>query len=140
MKNISVNLIIMASIMVITLQSCSKYEDGPFASLKSKQERVSNSWRVEKYLSNGTDYTSNYDGYTETYTKAGDYLFTSNSFFGTTSGSGKWELQNNNTEILRSSVDGQDNQVLIILRLTEDEFWYYYMDRDDKREFHLITN
>lgn len=140
MKKLPINLIIIVSLMIITLQSCSKYEDGPFVSLKSKQERVSNSWRVEKYLSNGTDYTSNYEGYTETYTKAGDYLFTSNSFFGTTSGSGKWELQNHGTEVLRSAVDGQDNRVLIILRLTEDEFWYYYMDGDDKREFQLIPN
>jgi hypothetical protein len=75
-------------------------------------------------------------GYTETYTKNGNYSYTWH-FFG---GSGKWEFQNHDSEVRITGVSGQSSETLFILKLEEKEFWYYYMDGNDKKEFHMVPN
>ena len=132
-KNIfSIILIISAS-----LTGCKKYEEGPALSLRSKTARVVNTWKVESYTINGVDITSSLTSinYTETYDKDGNYSY--NSSAGTSSG--KWEFQSDKEQILRSGVSGQGSstETLFILRLKEREFWYYYLDGNDKHEIHL---
>lgn len=129
---------IILFLLVITISSCKKYENGPSLSLRSKEERVSNTWKVESYTINGTDYTSTLKNinYTETYDKDGGYSYASSLG----SGSGKWAFNSDKTQIKRNGVSGQSTYDLVILKLKENEFWYYYMDGNDKEEFHLIPN
>lgn len=128
---------IFAIILIIgaSLTSCKKYEEGPAFSLRSKTARVANTWKVESYTINGTDYTSTLTNinYTETYDKDGNYSYSST----TDAGSGKWEFQSDKEQIKRSGVSGQSTETLFILRLKEKEFWYYYMDGKDRHEIHL---
>ena len=134
MKN---KLWIIAIILIgFITPSCKKYPDGPMFSLRSRTERVANTWKVDNYKRNGTDYTSSMSGYTETYTKEGNYSYTWH-FFG---GAGKWEFQNNDKEIRITGVNGQSSRTLYILKLEEKQLWYYYMDGGDKMEFHMIPN
>lgn len=133
-NKITVLLILLAGIMIPSIQSCKKYPDGPLVSFHSRTERVANTWKVDNYKINGTDFTSLVSGYTETYTKGGDYYYS----FGSLSGTGKWAFQNKDEEIKINGINNQDSQTLFILKLEEKQFWYYYMDGNDKKEFHMI--
>jgi len=130
----TVVIIMMAGLFVFGTQSCKKYPEGPSFSFKSRTERVSNTWSVENYKVNGTDYTSLVSNYTETYTKGGTYSYE----WGIISGSGTWKFQNNDKEIKITGLNNQSDVTLVILKLEEKTFWYYIMDGSDKKEFHLV--
>ncbi|MDZ4664053.1 MAG: hypothetical protein SGJ15_04190 [Bacteroidota bacterium] len=133
---ISIVLILMGLIIIPSIQSCKKYAEGPSVSLRTRTERVSNSWKVENYKVNGTDFTSLVSSYNETYSKDGAYSYS----WGILNGTGKWAFQNKDTEIKLNGTDGQASRTLFILKLEEKSFWYYYMDGNNKNELHLIPN
>lgn len=132
--------IIYTCIVIVTASiiGCKKYEEGPILSLRSKTARVANTWKVESFTMNGSDFTSTFTSinYTETYDKDGNYSYNSSAG----SGSGKWVFESDKEQIKRSGVSGQSSATLYILRLKEREFWYYYMNGNDRHEFHLKEN
>ncbi len=132
-KNLAV-LIIFTGLILLGIQSCKKYSDGPSISLSSKTERVVNTWKVDNYKLNDVDYTSLVADYTETYTKAGSYSYQ----WGILSGTGTWAFQNKNAEVRITGIEHQSSETLYILKLEEKQFWYYYMDGNDRKEFHMI--
>jgi hypothetical protein len=119
---------------LVGFQSCNQYPDNNGVTVVSKEDRVSKTWKVENYKLNDTDYTSLVADYTETYTKKGTYSFQWAILGGTAS----WEFQNDDAEIQLTEISNVSSKTLIILKLEEDAFWYYYMDGNDKKEFHLI--
>ncbi len=129
-------IILLAGLTIPTIQSCKKYPDGPMISLRTRTERVANTWKVDNYKRNGTDYTSTMGGYTETFTKDGNYSYSWHILGGT----GKWAFQNNDKEIALTGLNNQSNYTIVILKLEEKQFWYYYMDGNDKKEFHMVQN
>ena len=124
--------------LVIIFYGCKKYDEGPLLSLRSKTARVANTWKVESYKINDADNTALLTNlnYTETYDKDGNFSFSSS--LGT--GSGKWDFQSDKEQIKRSGVSSQSTEALYILKLKENEFWYYYMDGNVRHEVHLIDN
>ncbi len=128
--------VLLGAMTIASIQSCKKYPEGPGLSFHSKTERVSNTWKVDNYKVNGSDYTSLVVGYVETFSKDGNYSFS----FGSIAGTGKWEFQNNDMEILITGTSNQSSETLFIQKLEEKQFWNYYMDGNDKKEFHLIEN
>jgi hypothetical protein len=130
----SAMLIMISGILVFGIQGCNKYPDGPTISFKSRTDRISNVWKVDNYKVNGTDYTTLVSGYTETFTKGGTYSYN----WGILSGSGTWQFQNKDEEVKISGLNNQSDVTLFILKLEEKQFWYYIMDGDDRREFHMI--
>jgi hypothetical protein len=133
-KNKTAILILLSAILLGGFNSCKKYPDGPALSLRSRTARVANTWKVDNYKVNGTDYTSLVSGYTETYTKDGNYSYS----WGNVAGTGTWMFQNDDAEIRITGIANQSDVTLVILKLEEKEFWYYYMDGNDKKEFHMI--
>lgn len=133
-KKISIVLTLFVICMMPLVQSCKKYPDGPLIDFHSRKERVANTWKVGNYIMNGTEYTSLMAGYVETYTEDGSYSYS----FGNHSGTGIWTFQNSDAEIALTGIHNQDNRTLVILKLEEKEFWYYYFDGGDKKEFHMI--
>ena len=130
-------LIAFAGLLTFGVESCKKYPEGPTISLRSRKERVANTWKVDNYKINGTDFTSLVADYTETYTKDGNYSYK----WGILDGTGTWSFQNNDEEIKLTGTSGtQSSHTLIIQKLEEKVFWYYYMDGNDKVEFHMIEN
>ncbi|MEO5643551.1 MAG: hypothetical protein ABIQ40_12810 [Bacteroidia bacterium] len=127
-------LLLAAALAIPTIQGCKKYPEGPSISLHSREERVANTWKVENYKINGTDYTSGTSDYQETYSKDGQYSYSSGIF----SGSSTWAFTNDDEQILIAATATQDARTLVILKLKEKEFWYYYMDGSDKHEYHLL--
>jgi len=135
-KKLSLLAILCIALLMPTIQSCKKYPDGPLISFHSRTERVANTWKVDNYHKNGNDYTSLMAGYTETYTKDGNYSYV----WGSLAGTGVWGFQNSDKEIRLTGISHQQSRTLTILKLEEKEFWYYYMDGNDKNEFHMIQN
>jgi hypothetical protein len=135
-KRTSVLAILLVGFIMPTIQSCKKYPDGPLISFRSRTERVSQTWKVDNYQLNGTDLTSLMSGYTETYTKEGNYSYS----WGAINGTGTWAFQNSDANIQLTGITNQGTYTLVILKLEQTEFWYYYMDGSNKKEFHMIQN
>ncbi len=133
---IIIHLIVFSTFLITVTQSCKKYPDGPAFSLRTRAERVANTWKVENYKINGSDYTSLVSDYTETFTKKGSYSYS----WSVLDGSGTWSFQNKDEEIKLNGSDSQSSRKLFIMKLEEKSFWYYYMDGNDKHELHLIAN
>ncbi len=131
---VSVVLLLLAVMALPALQGCKKYPEGPALSLRTRTARVANTWKVDNYKINGNDYTSLVSGYTETFSKEGAYSYS----WGNAAGTGTWAFQNEDQEIRITGTSNQDSYTLVILKLEEKEFWYYYMDGNDKNEFHMI--
>jgi len=132
-KKISALLLVLTILAIPAIQSCKKYEEGPRFSLRTKTERVSNIWSVENYKINDADFTSLVTGYTETFSNNGAYSY--EWLF--TKGAGTWSFQNEKAEIKLIGNDEQSSRTLVILKLEEKSFWYYYMVGSDKHELHL---
>jgi len=128
--------IVVATLILGGLQSCEKYPENPMISLISRTERVANTWSVDNYKVNGTDYTSLVTGYSETFTKDGGYSYDWSAL----EGSGTWAFENNDEEVRITGIDNQQSRTLYIVKLEEKQFWYYYMDGSTKHEFHMIEN
>ena len=129
-------LVLFIGLAVASTPSCNKYEDGPFFSVRTRTDRVANTWKIDNYKKNGNDFTSLFGGYTETYSKDGNFSYA----WGALSGTGTWKFQNNDEEIAITGINNVSDMTLFILKLEEKEFWYYYMDGSDKKEFHLTQN
>jgi len=71
-------LIAFAGLLTFGVESCKKYPEGPTISLRTRKERVANTWKVDNYKVYGTDLTSLFADYTETYTKDGNYSYNGN--------------------------------------------------------------
>ena len=136
MKNIKklATFVILSGLMMVGLQSCSQYPDNSGITFVSKIDRVSKAWQVENYKVNGTDYTSLMSAYTETFTKQGTFTFQ----WAILGGTATWAFQNNDAEIKITGVSNVSTKTLVILKLEEKAFWYYYMDGTDRKEFHLV--
>jgi hypothetical protein len=116
-------------------QSCSIYPENEEFTIVSKAERVANVWKIDNYKVNDVDYTSLVTSYTETFTKDGNYSYQ----WGILGGTGTWKFQKNYSEILLTGVNNQSDRTLVILKLEENQFWYYYMDGSDKKVYHLVN-
>lgn len=134
-KFLSIALLAVAFV----LGSCSKYEEGPALSLRTKKARLAGVWKVEKYvLEDGSSSSpdSDDDGTVE-FTKDGEAKATF-SFFGTpTTITGEWEFIKDK-EWLRVSyeVGGQtDSEDSKILRLKNDELW---LEDEDGFQTHYV--
>lgn len=127
-------LFILSLLMLISVQGCKKYSDGPSFSFMSRTERLANTWKVDNYKVNGTDYTTLVSDYNETFTTKGAYSYT----WSVLNGSGTWAFQNKDNEVKITGVSGQSDKVLFIQKLEEKSLWYYFMDGTDKHEMHLV--
>jgi hypothetical protein len=119
MKN---KLFLFASLLVMTIvSSCSRYEEGPGLSLRSKDARLEGEWIIEEYAGQATS-----GDLTMSIKDDGTYTFS--SAFGDDSGT--WEWATLKTEVVFTNVLG-DNTVTIV-RLANKELWY----KDDAGELY----
>lgn len=143
LKNISFFSLI-ALFLAAGLNSCSPYEEGPGLSLRSKAERVANTWRVDYAVeADGDDRTSDYSSYVYILDKEGAISFSFDFLGVTITSAGDWELTNDD-ETLKVDVDTEilgvvTNNVtnFTILKLKEDEMWLKEVDGDEI-ELHFV--
>lgn len=128
--------------------SCKKYPQGPVLSLRSKKERVANTWKLDKLVSGGVDSTAFFNtvfsDYSVTLTKSGNYTIAYNirGFVFTESGSwafssGKEDLQI--TPASSSTGTVPSPSVFQILKLYEKELWLRsFYSNGSAREYHFL--
>ncbi len=118
-------LAIGLSALIIT--SCNKYDDGPAISLKSRTERVANTWEVEEAMNDGNDVSSDFDQYQLTMLSDGDATLVALYSIGDLSfefeTDGTWEFQDNQEKIFLDFENDDADRTFVILRLMEDELW-----------------
>jgi hypothetical protein len=130
----------LSLITAITFASCKKYEEGPVISLRSKKERVANTWQIEVAYNDGEDVTEEYDEYTVKFTKDGDAelaaLYSWGGFSYEYETNGTWSFMNNSEELEVDYEDDDADEVYQILKLEEDELWLRVKGEED--ELHLM--
>lgn len=131
MRNGRSTLFLAATIItVLNFSSCSKYEEGPKFSLRTKKARLTGEWEVVR-IGNET-YPQNGYSLEMTFEKDGDfkYSYTYGSYSYSTNGD--WEFASDKEE-LDITVENQV-ETFEILRLKNDELW---LESSDNTEWRL---
>lgn len=117
---------------LILLDGCKKYSEGPALSLRSKKERVANTWKLDALISGGVDSTayfnSFFNDYTVSLTKSGSYTISYNFRGFSASESGDWAFSSDkeDLQITPKTVSYgtvPSPSVLQIMKLYEKELW-----------------
>lgn len=140
----SAPIMLLLCAVLFTLSSCSKYDEGPAFSLRTKTFRATDNWKVERAEKNGVDVTSSIrmgvnlksDG-TMTYrdtiaTSSGDSI---------SNRTGVWEFDHDAENLLLVFTDpGGGNvsaRIWYILRLTVGELWVTEQVGEDLYRYEL---
>lgn len=128
-------LLVGSLAILLNFSSCSKYEDGPMFSLKTKKSRLTGAdWEVvrmgETYMESPNKIILDFD-------KDGDLKVTStNSYYeygesytDTYTSLGEWEWEDGK-ESIEITIEGYVTE-WEILRLTSDELWFEDEDRNE---------
>ena len=130
-----------------TVYSCRKYEDGPKISFSSKKSRIAGTWKVDKYLLDGVDKTSDYRlaiaSESFVVAKDGKYTYSQSNttLLGgqTSTDAGKWEFIDKKEEFRSlSDTSGAVWDTTKITRLTQKEFWVKSVSKSQAIEIHFI--
>lgn len=136
---------------LILLEGCKKYPEGPAVSLRSKKERVANTWKIDAVISGGVDstvfFTGFFNDYTVSFSKSGNYTISYNQVrhFGLFAvretgdwsfSSGKEDLRITPKQTSYGSVPSPST--LQILKLYEKELWLRSFEGNNlAREYHF---
>ena len=133
----------MAFLFAVVLSSCSPYEEGPAISLRSKAERVANTWRVDYAVDDNGDQTAEFSGDTYIFDKDGAATVNFNELGVDFTATGEWAFSNDdqNMRISAEYVVGPltftIDETYEILKLKETELWIKDID-DDRLEIHFV--
>ena len=120
-------------ITILNFQSCSKYEDGPAFSLRTKKSRLVGEWEVVKI--DGQSPESSAYSLELSFEKNGDfdykigYTSYDNSSYKI---SGEWEFSGGKEDIEINILN--DKLDFEILRLTNDELWFEVQNEEWRLE------
>ncbi len=107
-----------AAAIALTAVGCAKYEDGPSASLVSKDNRLCREWSIDEY--DGYDVSSY--GIVWEFEKNGDWSQTMSYYSYSYTYNGSWEWNNDKSGVKMSQ--GGGNMSCDINRLTTEELWF----------------
>ncbi len=142
-------LIIVIATVFIT--GCKKYDEGGLIS-KAEKRLTASTWKLDKYLRNGNDETSQLrissftEKFSESETLTRSYTDKDGDAFSET---GTWSFDNDKQQIKLTgvgSIELTDETSTVstsdynIVKLIEDELWYSYENGGDSHEFHFIPN
>jgi hypothetical protein len=136
------------SILLLSFTSCEKFEAGGLVS--KTQQNLIKTWKLKQYLRNNTDETvsiliSNYEEtYSDNNVYSRSYNNKDNRLINET---GAWKIGTDQKVIQISGVSSIDITTVTgtisasnrtITKLTNNEFWYTFINGGDKHEFRLI--
>jgi hypothetical protein len=110
------------------VESCKKYDEGPFLSLKSKNNRIIGDWDSEKYY---------IDDSLQEGTGSIFYNFEEKMNYQRVFEFGTWKFDDKKEKILLT-LDINNSYALTILRLTNEELWTSNIINDKTYEYHFI--
>ena len=150
MKSLNLIVAVIAISSLGVLVSCKKYSEG--GTLKKAEKNIIQTWKLDSYYFNGVDKTSTLliTNFKETYAEDGTYTRTYTDSSGDPiTQLGSWSLESNNALIKVSGAGSFELSVetssvsaseYTILKLTQEELWYEFMNGSDMHEFHLVPN
>lgn len=118
-----------------SVSSCSKYEEGPNFALSTKKSRLVGDWKLVKLNENGTD--ANLTNYTGTASIKDDGTFSMNVSYTligipfSFDSEGKWEFNDDKTQVLFTETGESTTTSLIILKLASKELKLKEVDGTD---------
>lgn len=132
----------------ISFASCKKYENGPAFSLISKKARIANIWKVDTYILNGKDKTTEYRQLVTreklVIFQSGEFEYSevSNWLWATPLYTGKWEFINDKEELLMTPYNsGFKTRTCKILRLKNKSLWLEErLTPDSLVEYHFLPH
>ena len=142
MKRIA-SILFFAFVMVASISSCRKYEEGPNISFRSKEARITNNWRYESAQVDGVEVSSD-----PFYAKQKHYFYRDGKYIQTIIDpitlearnlQGNWVLYDNDKKIAvtvkipPANKDSTNNYS--ILKLFEKQMWL--RTTDNSREYHF---
>ena len=123
-------IITLCIICVIALGSCTKFEEGPFVTLRTNKQRIAQTWLLEaKYDAVNGQAVSFSDNNKITFSKNGDFT---NSISGIEIKKGTWAFVGDDELLLTYTSGLQIVETYRIIKLYNDEFWII----DDDHEYH----
>lgn len=115
-------------LFIFAFSSCSKYEEGPAVSLRTKKARLCQQWYADELISGtATIQLDPSENFIDIY-KNGEYKFSSAGWWNYT-GTGSWEFSDDKEELRISLVQQNGMQYLVttytydILKLTNKKLW-----------------
>jgi len=127
-------LLVIALLALFALPSCTKYEEGPFFSLRTKSQRVQNDWTAILYEVDGTNILQEFDVlYFFDKERVRLQYYHSGSLF--QEAEGDWRLTHDKEWITIEWDQAYGGEIfnLEIIRLKEKELWVEY--EGDRWEF-----
>jgi hypothetical protein len=134
----------VALVGALTISSCRKYEEGPNISLRKKEARVTNNWRVESAQLNGTEVSA--DPY---WTKQKHYMYRDGKYIVTIINpvtleaknlQGTWTLYDNDRKLALTTKNFSGNidstNDYNILKLYNKQMWI--RKTDNSLELHFV--
>jgi hypothetical protein len=114
----------LLTLVILISYGCSKYDDGPAFSLRTKKARLTGEWELEEIIVNGVSQAldSDYDMIWE-FERNGDFTQTMDYGSYSYNYNGEWEFDDNGEELeIQSSYSGI-NQTFEITRLSSNDLW-----------------
>ncbi len=135
--------IVLSLVLIFILSACKKYEEGPDFSLRTKTERVANTWKIVDIML-GNSYTNYNSIFTSIqYTRNGNYNLVitdiNNSDILLKEVNGKWGFYDDKKYIIQSYPEFiyhgvrylENIDTVKIIMLKEKELWYESEYRGD---------
>ncbi|MGM0626280.1 MAG: hypothetical protein ACQES0_10390 [Bacteroidota bacterium] len=130
---------------VFVFSACSKYEEGPAISLKSKEARMAGTYTIDKVLKNGEEDSNTMDllsGIEFTFEKDGTGEMRYNMGSVSYNTDLEWQFNDDKTELqVRTREDDEewsDWDASEIIKLTDSEVWTVEYEDDDQYEYHYV--
>jgi hypothetical protein len=126
-------LALLFVLSAFVFSGCKKYDDGPWFSLRTKKERLSNAWTIAAAYENGVDKTSDYNSvfadYTLTINKENTYTLSYKLLNITDyTESGSWVFNGDKTHVIFVKTNSSSSSDWEILKLKEKELWGRFYD------------
>ncbi|MGM0647874.1 MAG: lipocalin family protein [Bacteroidota bacterium] len=115
-------LLAAAVVTALNFSSCSKYEEGPAFSLRTKTARLTGEWEIVKMTINGQTESFNNEELVLEFDKDNNFEMTFSYYGYSGTEKGEWEWIDNK-EAVEVTMDGEANE-WEISKLTNDEFWF----------------
>ena len=131
--------LIIISVLIIVFVSCSKYEDGPSVSLRTKNARLINKWKIE---TSDTLFLTKADPITPEDSTTGplyaSYIeFQEEGIYYTPPTYGSWDFDEEKQNVI-ITID-KDSKSYKILKLKNNELWLFYTDSATSIETHFVS-
>lgn len=151
MKKVKIlTTIVLCGIFAIAIQGCKKNDLGVS---ESEKKLTAHTWKLSKYLRNGNDETASLyiKNYEETYSGigGGNYSRSYKDKNGNLeSETGTWAFESDQKNLIISGVSSLDINIqsgtvassyYTIVKLEQDEFWYFFKNGADRHEFRFVT-